>query len=255
VKRDDFVSLPLRIALGIIYDIARTPKLVDMPRPDVPKPPLYDTKLSKGGGGFVWMSEMALADLEWWRNTKQKSADGNGDYADRDRKSVATLEKWIAWRVCFPSDTWSGKRGEDRVSGAPPSRNPTVQPMGSAERLEETRREERTARARIDRARRERRARRLRILKETTMSAEDETPEDETQPSEPNASETEVLAKVTQLVRYHVTSKEIREASGVRGDHVRHHRRLRARAQGDRALSHHASEDRRASEGAEAAFP
>lgn len=130
MTRDEFVSLPLRIALGIIYDIARTQRLVDMPMPDVPKPPLYDTKLSKGGGGFVWMSEMALADLEWWRNTKQKSADGNGDYADRDRKSVATLEKWIAWRVCFPSDTWSGKRGEDRVSGAPPSRNPTVRQWG-----------------------------------------------------------------------------------------------------------------------------
>jgi hypothetical protein len=131
VTRDQFVALPLRIALGIIYDIARTPKLVDMPCPDVPKPPLFDGRLSKGKDGFVWMSEMLLRDLEWWRDAKQKTADTpEHKYADQARKAVATLTKWIAWRTLYPSDVWSGKRGDERVTAAPPSRDPGINAWG-----------------------------------------------------------------------------------------------------------------------------
>jgi hypothetical protein len=128
VNRDEFASLPLRIALGLIYDMARA-KLEPLPRLDVPKPPLYDGRLSKGGG-FMWMSEMVLADLEWWARAKKKSAESGGTYADKDRKTFETLTKWIAWRTLYPSDTWSGKRGDERVSAAPPSGNPRINEWG-----------------------------------------------------------------------------------------------------------------------------
>lgn len=128
MNRDEFTSLPLRIALGVIYDIARTQRLVDMPMPEVPKPPLYDGRLSRGERGFVWMSEMTLCDLRWWRDAKQKSADDpqRATYADRARKAVATLDKWIAWRADFPTELWSGKRGDDRATGAAPSRDARI---------------------------------------------------------------------------------------------------------------------------------
>lgn len=128
MTRDDFVSLPLRIALGLIYDMAEK-RLRDIPRPDVPKPPLYDGRLSRDGG-FVWMSEMDLGGLEWWAKTKQKSADGGGQYAEKDGKIAATLRKWLDWRALFPSDCWSGRRGDDRVTAAPPGRNPRVHEWG-----------------------------------------------------------------------------------------------------------------------------
>lgn len=132
MNRDEFTSLPLRIALGIIYDIARTQRLVDMPRPDVPKPPLYDGRLSRGEQGFVWMSEMTLRDLRWWRDAKQKSAadPDRAKYAEQARKSVAMLDKWIAWRADFPTELWSGKRGDDRATGAPPGRDARINPWG-----------------------------------------------------------------------------------------------------------------------------
>lgn len=130
MTRDEFASLPPRIALELIYDMART-KLVNVPRPEVPKPPLYDGRLSKGNEkGFVWMSEMALSDLEWWATAKEKSAAEGGRYAEQNAKSAATLRKWIAWRMLFPFEPWSGKRGEDRVTAAMPSRSPELHAWG-----------------------------------------------------------------------------------------------------------------------------
>jgi hypothetical protein len=125
VTRDEFASLPPRIALELIYDMAKA-KLINVPRPDVPKPPLYDGRLSRGDKGFVWMSEMLLSDLEWWRTAKQKTVDEGGKWAEQAGKAVVTLSKWIAWRSLFPSELWSGKRNDDRVTAAPPNRTPAV---------------------------------------------------------------------------------------------------------------------------------
>lgn len=95
--------------------------------PHVPKPPLYDGRLGKGSEGFVWMSEMTLRDLEWWEAAKRKSADTENQWTERNRKKAATLAKWIEWRRLFPNECWSGKRGDERATAAPPSRDPKVQ--------------------------------------------------------------------------------------------------------------------------------
>jgi hypothetical protein len=127
VTRDEYATLPPMIALGLIWDMAR-PKLEPMPRPQVPSAPRYDGRLSRGTMGFLWMSEMDLGSLEWWERKKRESAEGGGQYADRDKKGAAVLQAWIAWRKLFPHEVWSGTRGEDRVTAAPPSREPVVRP-------------------------------------------------------------------------------------------------------------------------------
>jgi hypothetical protein len=117
------------IALGIIYDLAR-PKLEPMPRPFVPRPPKFDDRFTRKRGQFCWVSEMTLDDIEWWRGKKAESADGGGQYAESDRKWVAKFDKWLEWRRLFPSEVWSGTRGDDRATAAPPSREPRLYPWG-----------------------------------------------------------------------------------------------------------------------------
>ena len=124
MTREEFASLPTMIALGLIYDVASS-RLRDLPMPEVPKPPLYDGRLGRQGG-FVWMSEMQLRDLEWWHSKKQGSAEGGGQYAEKDGKTAATLAKWIAWRRLYPEAAWSGKRGDERATGRPPSGSPVL---------------------------------------------------------------------------------------------------------------------------------
>ncbi len=125
MNRDEFTSLPLRLALGVIYD-AMPKRLGEMKAPEIPRPPKYDGRLSRGQKGYCWMSEMLLEDLQWWHGKKLESADGGGQYADKDRKTADTLAKWIVWRSLFPSDVWSGTRGDDRATGKPPSREPAM---------------------------------------------------------------------------------------------------------------------------------
>ncbi len=129
MTREEFASLPPKIALEVLYDIARA-KLEPLTRPDVPRAPLYDGRLSRGNKGFTFMSEMLLRDLEWWEKKKSESAESGSQYAEKDRKTAATLRAWIAWRKLFPSELWSGKRDEDRVTAAPPSRDPKLHEWG-----------------------------------------------------------------------------------------------------------------------------
>jgi len=132
VKRDEFASLPVSIALGLIYDMARA-KLEPMPRPAVPMAPKFDGRLPRKGG-FFWLSEMLLQDLEWWHSKKQESAASGGEWAEKDGKLAATLAKWIEWRKLFPSERWRGKRGDDWATAEAPSREPQLRqwdPKGS----------------------------------------------------------------------------------------------------------------------------
>lgn len=117
------------IALGLIYDVASA-RLRDMPRPQVPRPPKYDDRFTRQRGSFCWCSEMTLDDLVWWRGKKAESAASGGDFAERDGKWVAKLDKWIEWRRLFPNEVWSGTRGEDRATAKPPSREPELHPWG-----------------------------------------------------------------------------------------------------------------------------
>lgn len=125
MNKEQFCALPVAIALGLIYDMAR-PKLEPMPMPRVPLPPKYDGRLGKTGG-FVWMSEMDINSLEWWLAKKTESSLKGDQYAERNAKTAETLAKWVEWRKLFPNDRWNGTRGNDRVTAEPPSREPQLQ--------------------------------------------------------------------------------------------------------------------------------
>ncbi len=133
MTRDQFVNLPLKLALSVIWDLARA-KLENMSAPTAPLPPKYDGRLGRNGG-FIWMSEMDLESLKWWFDTKTKSAKGGGQYAERDGKTAATLDKWIVWRLVFPDARWSGIRDKDRATAAMPSREPQVQQWQQKQQL------------------------------------------------------------------------------------------------------------------------
>jgi hypothetical protein len=124
VDRDEFRFLPSAIALGLVYDLLEE-QLARMDAPSVLRPPKFDGKLPKSGG-FVWLSELALDSLEWWLSKKRESAEGGGQYAEKDAKLVATLEKWVTWRRVFPYEQWSGTRGDDRAIATFPCKNPRL---------------------------------------------------------------------------------------------------------------------------------
>jgi hypothetical protein len=129
VTKEEFASLPLQTALGLVYDMAAA-KLSPLPRPPVPRPPKYDDRMSRKKGFFVWVSEMTLDDLVWWENKKRESAASDSPYAEKDGKLADKLAKWIEWRRLFPTEVWSGTRGDDRATAAPPSRDPKLNAWG-----------------------------------------------------------------------------------------------------------------------------
>jgi hypothetical protein len=125
VKREEFCALPPAIALGLVYDMAKA-KLEPMRCPDVPRPPKYDGRITRKGGEYSWLSEMLLKDLEWWFEARRKSASEGGQYAEQNAKQAKAIEQWILWRKLFPDTRWNGIRGEDRVTAALPSPEPTL---------------------------------------------------------------------------------------------------------------------------------
>jgi hypothetical protein len=142
MTKDEFCALPFAICLALLYDA--NPSLSHMAVPSFARPPRYDNRLYRKGG-FVWMSEMLLNDLQWWRNKKQESVDSGGEYAEKDAKSIKALDAFIAWRTIAPTEAWSGTRGEDRVTAAPPSKSPVVNESGPKRQQQQGRADSRTA--------------------------------------------------------------------------------------------------------------
>lgn len=129
------MALPTALALGLLYDANLGLESVEAPM--VPRPPKYDMKVFQKGG-YVWASEFALRMLVWWRNKYSESAASGGQYAEKDAKRAASLDRWIAWRICFPGDVWSGTRDDREVVAKAPSHKPTqhsreVQPVADAD--------------------------------------------------------------------------------------------------------------------------
>lgn len=123
MTRDEFMSLPGALALGLLYDANLGLEHIEAPM--VPRPPKFDMKIYQKGG-YVYASEFALRMLVWWRDKYSESAAGGGQYAEKDAKRAASLDRWIAWRICFPSDIWTGTRDDAEVVAKIPSHKPTL---------------------------------------------------------------------------------------------------------------------------------
>lgn len=124
MTREEFSSLPLSIALGLIYDVLKS-RLEGVPKPKLPLPPKYDGRIGRQGG-FNWLSEMSLESLVWWHKEKLKGAERNDQHTARNKKTAENISKWIAWRRVFPTEQWMGIRGEEKAVAEFPSKKPEL---------------------------------------------------------------------------------------------------------------------------------
>lgn len=136
MTKEEFSALPAGTRLEVLFDALRD-QMTAMPVPTASptaaatqwdpstRAPKYDAKLARRGG-YVFMSEMTLSDLEWWLTKKRESVASGSKYAAKDAKTAAELERWITWRRQSPSEAWSGIRGEARVTAAVPRRDPEL---------------------------------------------------------------------------------------------------------------------------------
>lgn len=130
MDRASFLALPLPVQIRLLFDALdeeTSAALLRQEAPKIPLPPKYDLAIYRSGGN-MWASETATEGLVYWRNKYKAGAAGGGQYAERDAKRVTNIDKWIAWRECFPSECWGGKRGDEDVLAKPPSTKPTVYP-------------------------------------------------------------------------------------------------------------------------------
>jgi hypothetical protein len=138
MNRNEFCSLPIHIALGLLYD-ANHATICTLPVPNATpatststpapsgdvRPPRFDARVPRRGG-FVYASEMLLADLEWWHTKKIEGARAGGQYAAKDQRLADELARFIAWRRVAPAETWHGVRGQKTVTAEPPRRDPVL---------------------------------------------------------------------------------------------------------------------------------
>jgi hypothetical protein len=124
MTRDEFVSLPIGVALGVLWDLAGA-KLGTMPTPDVPRPPKYDSAIYRKDG-VSWASEYDVEGLRFWHAKKAQSSDPK--YAEKDAKAAKALSYWIAYRIADPHTPWTGERNRETITAKAPSAKPTVYP-------------------------------------------------------------------------------------------------------------------------------
>jgi len=126
---DEFSSLPTSVALRILLDgSAKLQEIVAATeKPRSPMPPRFDRRLRRKGGQYVWASESSLESLTFWLGKNREGAQNGGEYADKNAKEAEQLERWVAWRTWFPSEVWTGTRGNNEgVRAAAPSKSPRL---------------------------------------------------------------------------------------------------------------------------------
>ncbi len=124
MTKDEFTTLPASIALGILYDIAKT-KIELLEVPKTPMSPKYDGRLGRKNRMFCYMSEMELESLKFWHKTYAEK-DKSGQYGEKNKKTETALKYWVEWRSCFPTAVWTGERDHAKVTAAAPSRDPEL---------------------------------------------------------------------------------------------------------------------------------
>jgi hypothetical protein len=130
MTREEFLSLPPGVALRILFDALdedTAEAISKAEKPTVPRAPKYDYTIYRQEG-VQYASETSLRSLIFWRDRAQASADGGGQWAAKDAKNAADLNRWIAYREFFPDTAWSGERNNEALVAAPPSDKPRTYP-------------------------------------------------------------------------------------------------------------------------------
>src|SRR5512139_2773515 len=114
MNRSEFTSLPVSLALGLLWDALHThgdPALAldDAEAPKPARPPKYDSAIYRKDG-VTYASEYDIEGLRFWHKRAAESAANGGQYAEKDAKQAKALAYWIAYREQNPSATWTGER-------------------------------------------------------------------------------------------------------------------------------------------------
>ncbi len=129
MNRSEFCSLPASVALGLLWDnssgIRGAMEKLEPPKPAMS--PKYDQVIFRKDG-VMYASECDLESLRFWYERSNTSANGGGQYADKDAKRAKALSFWMVWREQNPSTVWSGERNRERVTAKPPQHKPEVYP-------------------------------------------------------------------------------------------------------------------------------
>jgi hypothetical protein len=128
MTKDEFLSLPASVALGILLDgSAKLGEIVaNTEKPRGPLMPKFDRRIYRKGG-FVWASESSLESLTYWLGKKREGAASGSEWAAKDAKEAEQLARWVAYRTWYPATVWLGTRGDNEgVRAAAPSKSPKL---------------------------------------------------------------------------------------------------------------------------------
>jgi hypothetical protein len=126
VTRDEFGKLPPAMQLSVLARVVfEREALASINVGKKPFAPKYDARMFRSGG-FQWASETSIDGLRFWHAKAKESSARGGEYAEKDAKRAKELERWIAWREWFPTETWQGERNNHAVTGAPPADRPAI---------------------------------------------------------------------------------------------------------------------------------
>lgn len=135
MTRDEFSALPAALQVQVLLDcLEHVPhfpaRFAAAPTPRVEFPPKYDARIRRAGG-ICWASECDLEGVNYWLKRAEEGAASGSEFAEKDRKQAVALAKFRAWREQNPGVQWTGVRGDETVTAAPPSSRPTVYPVAS----------------------------------------------------------------------------------------------------------------------------
>lgn len=140
MTRDEFFALPVALQIQVLFDcLGHVPQFLAQfamtEAPQVVWAPKYDCRIRRKDG-CSWASEHDLQGLRFWLQKAEDGAASGSQWAEKDRKQAAALTRFAAWREQNPGAQWTGVRGDDAVTAAPPSSRPTVYPMASRRQAE-----------------------------------------------------------------------------------------------------------------------
>lgn len=128
MTREEFLSLPPNIALGLIYDVSAAVQkaITEKEKPRSNLPPKFDSRLRRKNQRYVWASEATLESLTWELGRAKAEASEGGQWAEKAAKNAETLQRWVNWRTWEPMARWQGTRGNNEVHAMPPSKHPAM---------------------------------------------------------------------------------------------------------------------------------
>ena len=135
MTKEELLALPPALAVEIVIELLLAMPgseplrlaLAETKKPFVPQSPKYDAIIYRKDG-VQYASEMDVGGLQFWHRLAVESAEGGGEYAEKDAKRAKALSFWIAWRKCNPGVPWAGERNRKHVIAAAPSSKPEVYP-------------------------------------------------------------------------------------------------------------------------------